>query len=163
MKYRLVVGIDPDIKLSGIAIWDELYKKYVTVCTLPFEDIFDEIQAIAERYRVGIKDVIIYVESGWKNDKANFRSGQKSSVSEKIAMNVGMNHATSILTSRMLKKHGWHVVEIAPLLKGNGLFKNLRGWTETGRKHIQDKTGFKNLNDEKRDALYIVESFKLRD
>lgn len=159
MKHRLVVGIDPDIKLCGMAIWNEVLKGYITCETIAFEHIEIEIRRICTLYRTEKDEIIIYLEAGWKNEKANFRRGQKSSISENIAMRVGMNHATSILLGRVLRAAGWNVVEIAPLEKGP--FKNLRGWTEAGRKWIQDKTGFKTLNDEKRDAIYIVERFRL--
>ena len=166
MKHRLVIGIDPDISKSGLAIWDEQQKKYLSVATISFEDIIDHLNtAIDPPFGDWIlkSEVIIYLEAGHLNTKANFRRGQKSNVSETIAMRVGMNHATSMLLARMLKKHGWNVVEIAPLSKGKGLLKNLRGWTEFGKKFIRDKTGLTmRLNGEMLDALYIVESYKLR-
>lgn len=160
MKHRLVVGIDPDIKLTGMAVWDQLYKNYLLCETFAFEHIHSELNMLINQYRCAKSDVIIYLEAGWKNDKANFRRGQKSNVSENIAMRVGMNHATSMLLGRVLRKEGWNVIEIAPIAKGP--LKNLRGWTDSGRKWIEDRTGLKKLNDEKRCALYIVEAFKLR-
>jgi len=155
---RYIAAIDPDIDKSGLAIYDNERHEWLYVDTIQLEDI---PQLLAGRYPR--EQMTIYVESGWKNDKSNFKRGQKSSVSERIAMNVGMNHASSMLATRILKKNGWTVVEIAPLNKGKGLLKDPRkGWTAYGRAYIEKYSGYtgKRLNSETRDAIFIVMAFR---
>lgn len=158
---RFIAGIDPDLQNSGIAIWDRTEKNWVRVSCGAIEDLIDylvSIQLIVPEFNPD--NTTIYLEAGWKNDKSNFRHGFKSNIHEKITMNVGENHATSKIIGRLLRKAGWEVVEIAPLGKGKGFLKGLKGWTPAGKKYIEERSGLKNLNDEKRDAAYIVMAFR---
>lgn len=162
MSARYIIGIDPDLEASGIAIWDSQESRWVSVSPCPLEH-YDQ----AFLFPPGGPDrsnTVIYVEAGWKNQQANFRRGHKSSVSENIAMRVGMNHATSILTSRILKKQGWNVVDIAPIGKAGGLFKKGGVWTKVGKDYIRENSGYagKLTSGEICDAIYIVMHFRPR-
>lgn len=149
---RFVCGIDPDIDLAGFSLYDRKEKKWVNVRLLHIEDI---VAALS-----GIDDLIVYVESGWMNSKANYRRGHKSSVSEEIAMRVGMNHASSKIVARMLKKAGHEVVEIPPLQKG--LFKKNGVWTRIGKEYLRQHSGYNGriVDGETCDAIYIVMKFR---
>lgn len=151
---RYVAGIDADLTASGVAIWDRKLKEWASVTCIPPED------CVASFSQMDREDVIIYVEAGWMNKQANFRRGQKFSVSESMAMRVGMNHAVSILTARALKKAGFEVVEIKPLGKGSGLLKNSKGWTKYGTEWIEQQSGLKKLNGEKKDAVMIAMHYR---
>lgn len=150
---RYIAAVDPDIHASGVAVWDRQEKEWVSVSKIPVED------TIAAFQHMNRDEIIFYVEAGWKKQKANFRRGFKSSVSETMAMLVGQNHAVSKITARMLKKAGFEVVEIAPLKKG--FLKNEKGWTPAGRKHINEHCGYKGrINDDMRDSILIVMNFR---
>lgn len=159
---RFIIGIDPDLTQTGVAIWDRKEKVWVSVVCVSIEDIVDSFVSITiSRLPDFCPDnCTIYLEAGWKNDKSNFRHGFKSNVHEKITMNVGENHACSKLIGRILRKAGWEVVEISPLGKGKGFLKGLKGWTTEGKKYIEERSGLKNLNSEKRDALLIAMAFR---
>lgn len=152
---RYVVGIDPDISSNAIAIWDRKESRWASVVSIPFEEMESAFVNMSR------EETIFYVEAGWKNQVTNFHRGHKFSMSEKIAMNIGMNHAVSMLTARVLRRMGWEVVEIAPVSKGNGYLKNARGWTKQGREYIDKHSGYPGkLNDDKRCAILITMNFR---
>lgn len=149
---RYIASVDPDLDLAGFALYDRKEKKWVNVRLLHIEDI---VAAVS-----GMDDLIIYVESGWMNSKANYRRGHKSSVSEQIAMRVGMNHASSKIIARMLKKAGKDVIEIPPLQKGP--FKRDGVWTKLGKDYLKEHSGYtgKIVSGEICDSLFIVMHFR---
>jgi len=158
MRFRYIIGIDADLHLSGIAMWDNQERKWLHVGLMELEDIVYHFLPGKPR-----EITKIYLEAGYMNKQANFRRGHKSSVSESIAMRVGMNHATSMLLSRMLKKAGWIVDDIAPLGKGNGLLKKDGRWTAVGKKYVAEQSGIsRKLKDEELDAVYIAMAFRIK-
>ena len=75
-----------------------------------------------------IKKVVI--EAGWLNKKSNFRFGHSKTAGEKIAKNVGENHATGKLLAEMAKECGLAVVLVKPTrtkLKAED-FNRITGW-----------------------------------
>jgi len=149
---RFIAGIDPDVDKAGFALWDRRDKKWVNVATMHIEDIEAALR--------NMEDLIVYVEAGWMNSKANYRRGHKSSVSEQIAMRVGMNHCASKIVARMLKKAGREVVEIPPLQKG--FFKKDGSWTKIGKDYLRGHSGYdgKIVSGEICDALLIVMHYR---
>ena len=137
----LIIGIDPDLKKSGVAILgDSLELKTMT---------FAETVELFRSQQDKIKKVVI--EAGWENTKSNFhnRYGQRKSVGERIAKNVGENHATGKLIAEMAKECGLVVVLVKPTrtkLKAED-FNRITGW--------QGRT-----NQEQRDAAMLVYGMK---
>lgn len=133
----LIIGIDPDLKKSGVAILgDSLELKTMT---------FAETVELFRSQQDKIKKVVI--EAGWENTKSNFhnRCGQRKSVGERIAKNVGENHATGKLLAEMAKECGLAVVLVKPTrtkLKAED-FNRITGW--------QGRT-----NQEQRDAGMLI-------
>lgn len=90
--YDILIGIDPDVDRSGIAM---KYKGKVTVSTMRFFPLFD--------FLAGFKGqkVLVRIEAGWLNKPANFRKMIKDkqgkwvpapdSIKERIASKVGRN------------------------------------------------------------------------
>lgn len=162
MKHRYIAGLDPDISKNAIAIWDRQDSKWIDVRGVPFEDMLHYFSFLPNTHAaINRENTVIYVEAGWKNQITNFHRGYKSNASEKIAMNIGMNHAVSMLTARVLKSAGWEVVEIAPVGKAKGWIKNSKGWTKQGRAYVDERSGYKGkINDDLRDSLLIVLTFR---
>ncbi|MFW1997271.1 hypothetical protein ACG904_20360, partial [Acinetobacter guillouiae] len=92
-----------------------------------------------------IKKVVI--EAGWMNKKSNLHSciGQSKRAGERIAKNVGENHATGKLLVEMAKSFGLAVVEVRPTKtkKNSEEFNRITGW--------QGRT-----NQEQRDAGMLI-------
>ena len=137
----LIIGIDPDLEKSGVAILgDELQLKKLT---------FPETIELFRNEQDCIKKVVI--EAGWQNKKSNFhgRYGQSKAEGERIAKNVGENHATGKLIAEMAEALGLAVVLVRPTknkLKSDE-FNKLTGWN--GR-----------TNQEQRDAAMLIFGMK---
>lgn len=142
MKYDIMIGIDPDVHRSGVAIkrGDKL-----EVQTLTFFALFDALKAIyANEYLV--KSIIIRIEAGWLNEKSNFhgRYGQSKSAGERIAKNVGANHETGRKIAEMCDYIGLPYELIRP---------QSAKWTPAYFKAI---TGIETKNQEKIDAARLI-------
>jgi hypothetical protein len=145
---KTIVGIDPDLTKSGLAIlsgstW--LFHAAVENC-----DIVEIIQKHCDPATTAI-----ILECGWLNEKANFRFGTNKRISDKISKNVGENQATGKFILSLLKKAGYQVIEQAPLHKGP--LKIQGKWSKLGKDFIIQNSGITTrMNDEVRDAIYLV-------
>ena len=131
----MIIGIDPDLKKSGVAILgDSLALK-----TMTFAETVDLFRSQQDQ----IKKVVI--EAGWLNKKANFRSTHSKRVDEQISKRVGENHATGKLLVEMAKSFNLNAVEVRPTRakKNAEEFKRITGW--------QGRT-----NQEQRDAGMLI-------
>jgi hypothetical protein len=91
MDKNLFIGIDPDMKSNGVAIWDA-NNKMLVLKNMTFFQLYEFMNENRERVR------LVRIEAGWLNHKSNWHicSGQSKAAGEAIARNVGMNHATGI-------------------------------------------------------------------
>jgi len=136
---NLIIGIDPDLEKSGVAILGQsLELKNLT---------FSETVNLFRSQQDQIKKVVI--EAGWLNKKSNFRYGHSKNAGERIAKNVGENHATGKLLAEMAKECGLAVVLVRPTrTKLNAeQFNCITGW--------QGRT-----NQEQRDAALLIFGMK---
>ena len=137
----MIIGIDPDLVKSGVAIITDT----MTLHNLTFPQL---MQLFSEN-KDQIKKVVI--EAGWLNVKSNFhaRYGQSKSAGERIAKNVGENHATGKLITQMAEYYGLNVILVKPTKKKYTAeeFNRLTGWV--GRS-----------NQEQRDAGALVYGMK---
>ena len=104
---------------------------------------FPETVELFRTHQDEIKKVVI--EAGWLNKKSNFRFGHSKTAGERIAKNVGENHATGKLLAEMAKECGLAVVLVKPTrtkLKAED-FNRITGW--------QGRT-----NQEQRDAGMLI-------
>ena len=136
---NLIIGIDPDLEKSGVAILGQsLELKNLT---------FSETVNLFRSQQDQIKKVVI--EAGWLNKKSNFRYGHSKNAGERIAKNVGENHATGKLLAEMAKECGLAVVLVrSTRTKLNAeQFNCITGW--------QGRT-----NQEQRDAALLIFGMK---
>ncbi|HEO1790621.1 TPA: hypothetical protein ACV20N_000709 [Acinetobacter baumannii] len=134
---QIIIGIDPDLEKSGVAILgNDLQLKNMT---------FPETVELFRNEQDSIKKVVI--EAGWKNKKANFRvgGGHSRQVNEQIARRVGMNHATGILLAEIAQALGLAVLLVKPTKSKLNAeqFNKITGW--------QGRT-----NQEQRDAGMLI-------
>lgn len=128
----MIIGIDPDLKKSGVAILgDSLELKTMT---------FAETVELFRSQQDKIKKVVI--EAGWENTKSNFHNcyGQRKSVGERIAKNVGENHATGKLIAEMAEDCGLTVVLVKPTSKKKTAeeFKRITGYIGRTNQEVRD-------------------------
>ena len=65
MKPDIIIGIDPDTDLSGVARVD-VAEKRVWADTLPFPLLLEYILTVREVARVKKKSLLVVVEASWK-------------------------------------------------------------------------------------------------
>lgn len=126
----MIIGIDPDLKKSGVAILgDSLVLK-----TMTFAETVDLFRSQQEN----IKKVVI--EAGWLNKKANFRSTHSKRVDEQISKRVGENHATGKLLVEMAQSLNLNVVEVRPTRKKKDAdeFKRITGYVGRTSQEVRD-------------------------
>lgn len=134
MISRLTIGIDPDIEKSGVAV--AVDGKITGLRCMRFPEI-------VEYFRVN-KDCLdlIVIEAGWLNRKSNFHPAWGPARREKIARDIGRNHATGQLLVEMAESLGIKVELYRPVSSkvNHDTFCQIVGW-HGGR-----------TNQEKRDA-----------
>lgn len=114
-RYDVVIGIDPDVDLNGVAI---LFPDTRSLEThkLPFAELTErliEVDALCVKEN---KSLLVIVEAGWLNHKSGFHQSQGKGA-ERIAKNVGANHQVGKLIAEVCRHNGIEVLEQAPLRK----------------------------------------------
>lgn len=107
----LLVGIDPDVKASGFAIWDTRAGKFLELAALDFFTICEKIKD------AGANGAKIVIEAGWLNKRSNFHGGKSQIIGERIAKNVGENHKVGKLFVEFCEKNGLDYALYKPHLK----------------------------------------------
>lgn len=111
MEYETIIGIDPDMEKSGIAI----YQRKAKTLFLDSLDICHLIKMIelCDRH-----NTIFAVEAGYLN-KSNWHIKNASSkvVASEIGRRTGENHATAKHIVSILRGFGFEVIEQRPLAK----------------------------------------------
>ncbi|MDC5219195.1 hypothetical protein OHW53_11595 [Acinetobacter baumannii] len=135
---QIIIGIDPDLDKSGVAV---LKDGLLRLDNMRFYDLTQYFEVNKDQ----IKKVVI--EAGWLNKKSNLhgRIGQSKRAGERIAKNVGENHATGKLLVEMAESLGLTVVLVKPTKskKNSEEFNRITGW--------QGRT-----NQEQRDAGMLI-------
>lgn len=136
---KVIIGIDPDLEKSGVAVLSgQIHLRLMNLNFVELKNLFEQNLPL-------IKKAV--VEAGWLNEKSNFHTHPKQSkaAGERIAKNVGENHATGKLIVQLIESMGVPVVLIKPTrTKLNAVdFNRITGWT--GRS-----------NQEQRDAAMLI-------
>lgn len=102
----MIVGIDPDIKKSGIAT---LTKEHgLQMKTLAFVHVMEFIRLHKDEIKC------VYIEAGWFNKKSSWHGADNKSVAARIGKNVGMNHAAGMLLDESIRHEGVKTVLVKP-------------------------------------------------
>ena len=116
MKYRNIIGIDPDTNKSGVALLD-VSTRILEITTLTFPKVLKYIEWANEMAIDNRQSLLVVVEAGWLNAKSNFH-GQTGYVGQKVAKNVGANHQTGKHIIEWCEEIGVDVELQKPLVKG---------------------------------------------
>lgn len=131
------IGIDPDIDKSGYCLVIDKQIKDLTCLT--FFQLLEKIHY----YKTACANLTVYIEAGHLEKKSNWHAAVGRGIAEKIAKQVGKNHAVGILIEQFCKIKGIKYELIKP------------------KKKIDSKTfcaltGIKKSNQETRDAAMLV-------
>jgi hypothetical protein len=133
----LYMGIDPDVDKSGVAIWDSSANKLTDLKCL---DFFDTIIMINH---IGKCRGQVIIEGGWLNMISNFHDKKGASIRERIAKNVGENHAIGKLFEMYCKKYSVRYLVVKPERSKeltNLIFRNTK-WSGTSNQEMRDAAG----------------------
>ena len=130
----LYIGIDPDIDKSGLCVYDRYADDKMQLFTASFFDVLQTIEEWNSRRRT-----IVKLEAGWLNKKSNWHGG-KSNVAQKIAKNVGENHAVGKLIEVYCIRNNYQCHLITPKKhKVNAeQFKRLTGYDKRTNQEVRD-------------------------
>ena len=138
-KTKFLIGIDPDVDKSGVAIIDE---NNVTLDNLTFFQLFDYLKT----HKGQDRKPIVYVECGFLN-KSNWHksSGKSAAFNAKIGEHTGANFETAKKIVEMCEYFKLPHVKVKPTnsKKDSYFFKKLTG--------ISFAT-----NQEQRDAFMLI-------
>lgn len=134
----LIIGIDPDLKASGVGIVTR--NKIRELKNMPFPELIEFITALAAD-----NEIIVKLEdvNNWKSVKN--RSGAGERAMRKISQNVGQVKATATLIKEMLNSKGVDVHLVKPLRgpvkqakKSRVYFNKLTGWDGSSNEDNRD-------------------------
>lgn len=150
---KIIVGIDPDSKKSGVAL---IYmpERKISVSKMDFLEIMDLFQTLQNAAQGGYDRVRVIVEGGWLNSSNwhTFGKFMTASVVAEIGRRTGMNHQTGILIAEMCKKHHLECSVVKPLRKywsgDNGKITQKEAESFMGK--------LPRMNQDQRDALLLA-------
>lgn len=152
-KSDFLIGIDPDIKKSGVAVFNCQDNKFEYIGSLEISEIFK----LLEEYKLTANRIEIHIEAGWLKSKANFHNKGSNRLSgETVSLHIGRNHGYGMCLRDALVAMNYSVIERNPLIKK--LWKVAGAWTPFGRMQFEKITGFKKgtITDDERDAVLLV-------
>lgn len=114
----LVLGIDPDVDKSGVAIYSSESQSFLSVECLGFAQLLDRFRIELDKAQMQGIELLVAVEAGYlvqSNWHLN-HSDSKRTASAK-GNSAGRNHQTARLLVECAKHIGLPTVEIKPLRK----------------------------------------------
>lgn len=104
---KYIIGVDPDLRFSGYAIWDTEASCIKEYGKASFRGLIKKIESYNG-------ECLVRIEGGWLNKKANWHFSGLGSRSEKIAYRVGQNHAVGLVLESYLRESGIECEVVKP-------------------------------------------------
>jgi hypothetical protein len=131
------IGIDPDINKSGLAI--TMNGALVRVEARTFFDLCEILNSAKNIARDVGAMLMVTIEAGWLIKKQNWHPAQGRGVRDKIAKNIGENHAAGKLIARWCDEAGIPYELVPPRGKvKSARFKRLTGWNKRANQDMRD-------------------------
>lgn len=132
----MIVGIDPDVDRSGVAV--AINGKITELHNYDFWQLYGWLMSEPIDK--------VYIEAGWLNKTKNYHGAKNKAIAAKIGADVGANHQMGKLIEKSCKDIKIDYELIKPTqakIKDQKLFNKLTGWE--GR-----------TNQEQRDAAMLI-------
>ena len=116
-KADIIIGIDPDVKKSGLALVAE-QGKMVEVNAYSFPELIEYLQIIRDRFLAENMKVVVVVEASWKIS-TNWHTGRGDSIrtAARKGKDAGRCHEVGRKIVECAQYYGLEVVEKLPLKK----------------------------------------------
>lgn len=109
---KTIIGIDPDVNESGVAILSPTGE--LTLFKMTFPQLVDHLFSCS----ASPASFIVVVEKGWfTQTNYHLRSGVGQRVSSKLGISIGRNHETGRKIVEMAEHYGLKVDAVPPLRK----------------------------------------------
>jgi hypothetical protein len=146
MNPTIYIGIDPDIDKSGVAIYDKSKPKGsdLTLLKLSFFDLLHllDLECTKQLPTGEHQKVSIVIEAGWLNYKSNYHYSRTKAIGERIAKNVGENHAVGKLIEQYCKRNRYTYLLKRPSKstpkRSAQLFTKYTGYKERTNQEMRD-------------------------
>lgn len=130
---RFKVGIDPDVKASGIAIWNIEHQKFTKLVCLPFFEAIELLRLNKPRIEV------VVVSAGWLIKKTSWHGGKNAGIQAKIAERVGANHQVGLLFEEFCLRDDLPLRLSKPSGKvTHEYFMKFKKWNDTTNQETRD-------------------------
>lgn len=115
-KADIIMGIDPDVKKSGVAVVSS--KGEVEVCSFTFPELIEYLQIIRDRFLAENMKVVVVVEASWKiSYNWHAHRGDTKGVITRKGNDAGRCHEVGRKIVECARYYGLEVVEKLPLKK----------------------------------------------
>ena len=111
-----VIGIDPDVEKSGLAVLNCATREFDVVKAVSFPCAIDTLGAYADILKAGV-DVIVVIEDSDLSVNWHYNSRDSKAVCAAKGRSVGMCHATARHLKECAEAYGLEVVQMKPLRK----------------------------------------------
>lgn len=131
VRPQIFIGIDPDISLSGFAVYSKKQKALIDCRCFKFFDLQRAIDEYDKIYLERGLTYIVHIEGGWLVEKSNFHPETNPRVREKIAKHVGSNHEAGRKIVEMCIEYDYPFIVRAPItpkFADEKIFKMITGW-----------------------------------
>ena len=153
MKPDIIIGIDPDVDLSGVARVD-VSEKRVWADTLPFPLLLEYILTVREVAKVKKKSLLVVIEASWLiSHNWHLKPGDTPRIAAKKGENVGRCLELGRNLVEMLNHYGIEVKEQLPLKK---IWNGPDGKITHDELVYMTKWDKKRSNQEQRDAILLA-------
>lgn len=109
-----IIGIDPDIDRSGVAMLDVEAGRFLHLQAMPFSDMVRYLDSLAAGPYSPLRVVI---EDSWTTTHNWHLYGMSLAKAAAIGRSTGLCHATGMLTEQMARSAGLDVHLLMPLKK----------------------------------------------
>lgn len=150
---KIIIGIDPDSKKSGVAIL-HMPDKVIHTEKMTFAEVLDLLMEAKEDDSRPDMNVRIIIEGGWLNSSNWHTAGRymTANVAAEIGRRTGMNHQTGILISELCQSFGLDAKIVKPLKK---IWRGRDGKiTQQEAERFMGK--LPRMNQDQRDALLLA-------
>lgn len=152
-KADIIIGIDPDTNMSGVARLDVQERK-TWADTLPFPLLIQYLLTVMKTARMQGKTLMVAIECSWRETHNwHILQADSKAVAAKKGYAVGAMHATGRKIVEMMDHYGIPYREVRPLVKP---------WKGRDRKITHEEMTMvcgwsrKRSNQEERDAMLLA-------
>ena len=154
---KAILTIDPDVKKSGFCL--KVQNEPLVFGSADIRGLLGIIHELKELQKREYS-VKIVVEASWLVQKSNWRTNNAGKSKEYYAsqsLDTGRNQGMGMAIVQLFRAYSFEVEELKPLSKPKG-WKVNGNWTVIGRQLFARSILDARMNDDCRDAIYIMYS-----